>query len=109
MVESEHEYRIFGAMYVILGLGLSFYFFFMTPGPQLFSSIWFVIGGEGDFLVLFLLFFGWFGSSVLVIFGFVLLVRDVLWLVRVSGVLCIFLLLCYLFVLYYPFWVVFFP
>ena len=109
MGESEHEYRIFGALYVILGLGLSFYFMFTMPGPQLLSANWFVTYGEGYLLVWFILFFGWLGSFVLIIFGLVLLVRDVLLLVLVSGVLCVFLLLCYLFVLYYPFWVFFFP
>ncbi|MBY9017171.1 MAG: hypothetical protein KGD68_15895 [Candidatus Lokiarchaeota archaeon] len=109
MAESEHEYRIFGAMYVILGFGLNFYFMFMMPGVQLLSASWFVTYGEGYLLVWFILFFGWLGSFVLIIFGFFLLVRDVLWVVRVSGALCLFLFICYFFVLYSSFWVVFFP
>ena len=97
-----NEYRLYGVLYVFLGFWFNFNFFFMMPGPQLSRPNWFVIRNEYYLLVFLIIFIGWLGSFVLSLFGVILLVRGGMRVARVSGGLYVFLLICYVFVLYYP-------
>ena len=100
MGESKHEYRLFGVMYVILGLCFFFFFSYITIDFQLSSHIW-RIGPFGiSFPVFILSMVALYGSLILVLFGFILLVRCGVWVARFSSILCIFLLFCYLLVIY---------
>ena len=107
MGENKNEYRIFGAMYVTLGLWFCFFFSYITIDFQLSSRIW-RIGPLGiSFPVFIFSMVALYGSLILVLFGFILLVRGFVWVARFGGILFIFLLLCYLMVMYYPIIVVF--
>ena len=57
---------------------------------------------EAVYLVNVVFIIGGHDSLVLVIFGLVLAVRGGVWLARVSVVLCVHVLLCYLFAMLYP-------
>ena len=102
MGAGKNEYRTFGVAYVILGVGLSFYFSASFTDIHLLTSVWRIFPPESYFLVSILLLFTFFGSLALVVFGVSLVVRGVVWVVWVSSVLCMFLLGCYFFVLYSP-------
>ena len=97
-----NEYRTFGALYVILGSGLFLYF----------SASFFNAHVLSDFLDIA---YYWprslrvgfslvteYGSLVLGVLGLILVVRGVKWIFWISSVLCVFLLLCYFFILFYP-------
>ena len=106
MGENKNEYRIFGAMYVTLGLFFFFFFSYITTDIQLSSRVW-QIGPLGISFPLFIFsFVALYGSMILVLFGFILLVRCFVWIARFGGILCVYSLLCYLLVLYYPFMLV---
>ena len=98
----ENEYRVFGVVYVILGLWFCFFFSYITIDIQLSSYTW-RFGPFGlSFPVFIVSMVALYGSMILVLFGFILLVNDGVWIARVSSILCIFLLFCYLFAMYYP-------
>ena len=100
MGERKNEYRLFGVMYVILGLWFCVFFSYITIDFQLSSYTW-RIGPFGiSFPVFILSMVALYGSMILVLFGFILLVRCGVWVARVSSILCIFLLFCYLLVIY---------
>ncbi len=104
--ESEHEYRIFGAIYVILGVWLGIYFLLnRVVRVMLFSGlISGRMGGYLGFILLFVMVLAMVvGSFVLALFGVVLVVRGGVWVARVSVVLGIFLLVCYFGVMFFPF------
>ena len=107
MDESKNEYRTFGVVYVIIGIFFFFYFSFAFTDIQLLGSVWRFFPLESYFLVSFLFMFTFFGSLALVVFGFILVVSDVVWVARVSGVLFVILLGCFLLVLYYPIIIIF--
>ena len=103
MGENKNEYRIFGAMYVTLGLWFCFFFSYITTDIHLSSSVWQFGPSRLSFPVFIFSFVALYGSLLLVFFGFILLVRDFVWVARFGGILCVYSLLCYLLVLYYPF------
>src|SRR5665648_759789 len=97
------SFSCIGGLYVILGAVFWFFFIFSTP-ISLTLSISLAVGPSLPFLVWAVLcLVGFCGSLFLVVFGFILFVRGVLWVVRVSGALCLFLFICYFFVLYSSF------
>lgn len=102
MGAGKNEYRTFGGAYVILGVWLFFYSSLTFSDIHLLTSVWRIFPRESYFLVSFLYLFTFFGSLALVVFGVILVVHGVIWLVWVSSVLCIVLLGCYFLVLYYP-------
>ncbi len=104
--EDKNEYRLLGAVYLILGLWFGLYFLLnRVVSVMLFSGlIWGPMGGYFGFILLFVLVLSMVvGSFVLSLFGVVLLVRGGVWVARVSGVLGIILLFCYFGVMIYPF------
>ena len=107
MDESKNEYRIFGVVYVIIGIWFFIYFSFTFTDIQLLGSVWRFFPVESYFLLSFLSMFTFFGSLSLVLFGFILVVSDVLWVARVSSVLFVILLGCFFLVLYYPIIIIF--
>jgi len=93
---------MFGVLYVILGLWFCFFFSYITIDIQLTSGIW-RFGPYGISFPLFILsMVSLYGSLILVLFGLILLLRGFVWVACVSSIMFIFLLLCYLMVLYYP-------
>jgi len=99
----ENEYRIFGAMYVTLGLFFCFFFSYITTDIHLTSSVWQFGPSRLSFPLFIFSIVALYGSLLLVLFGFILLVRGFVWVARFGGILCVNSLLCYLLVLYYPF------
>ena len=105
----ESEYRTLGSVYVMLGVWFSVYFLLnRAVSVTLFDSRFLGLLGENvGILLLFLLFLSMVvGSFVLLLFGFVLVVRDGVWIARVSGFLFVFLLLSYIIILVLSFTVV---
>ena len=105
MGESENEYRTLGAVYVILGCCFGVYFL-LNPGIRrvLFGYWLSVPSGAylGFILISVFVFVMVIIPFVLVLFGIVLMVRSDVWVARVSGILCIFSLICYVGVMIYP-------
>ena len=84
-------------MYVFSGIWLCVYFL-LDPGVRIILSGSWILDHE-EFCSLHLVFVialvMVLGSLVLALFGLVLVVRGGVWVARVSGVLCFFLLFCY--------------
>jgi hypothetical protein len=100
---------MFGAAYVILGIWFSVYFL-LNEGIRFFLFDSRFLGHMGTIGGLFLIFVivlvMVIGSLVLALFGLVLIVHGGVWVARVSGVLCFFLVICYLGVMLYPFMII---
>ena len=104
MSEGKNNFKIFGVVYIVLGLW--FNFFFLASFSQLgVASGMMAFLPHGLSLAVFTV--AWIGSWILVVFGSVLVGSDVVWVWWVSGVLFVFLLGCIFLILYYPLIVVF--
>jgi len=99
---------MFGVLYVIFGIFFSVYFLLNTGIRRTLFNTWILVppGAFWVFLLIFIIVLVMVvGSFVLVAFGFVLVFRGGVWVARLSGVLCVFLLICYLGVMISPFMV----
>lgn len=100
-IMGEKEDLKFGWVYVIFGI-LCFIYFLLNMGYRftlLDSWIIVTLWGPLGFFELFVIFFVMVVSSfVLVVLGLVLLDHSGLWLARLSGVLCGFLIICFIYV-----------
>jgi hypothetical protein len=105
MGASKSNFRTFGVVYIVLGLWSFFYFTAIFLEGSLASSVWdFVPRGIRGAYILpsVILIVSQLSSVVLTSFGFVLMVRGIVWVFHGSIVLSSLLLVCYLFVLFYP-------
>jgi len=105
MGASKSNFRTFGVVYIVLGLWSFFYFNAIFLEGNLLSSVWDFVprGLRGAYILPSVIFIVSFSSSVvLTFFGLVLIVRGIVWVFYISVVLSSLLLVCYLFVLFYP-------
>ena len=103
-IESEraHKYRVYGAVYVILGFWIFFYFSLMGLGNLGFLKFWRFVSGDAWLVVVVLYYLVWYSSLVLVVLGAFLLSGDYVLVAEFSVVLSAFLLLGYFTVMFYP-------
>jgi len=101
-IERGHKYRLYGAVYVIFGLWIFFYFSWTNLGNFGNINFWRFVSSDAWDVVGVLYCFVLFFSFVLVVFGVFLLDGDYLVVARVSVVLAVFLLLSYLVAMFYP-------
>jgi len=108
-IMSEKEDLNFGWVYVILGILFCTYFLINMGIRFAYFDSWVIVSPWGylGFFEFFVIFFVMvLFSLVLVVFGLVLVAHGEVWVARLSGVLCVFLLICYLGVMIYPFIIV---
>ena len=105
----EKEDLKFGWVYVIFGILFCIYFLLNMGYRFMLFDRWLIVSPWGylgffEFFLIFVVMVG--GSLVLVVFGFVLVFRGGVSVARLSGVLCGFLIICFLGVMLYPFAIV---
>ena len=101
-IERGHKYRLYGAVYIIFGLWIFFYFSWTNLGNLGNINFWRFVSSDAWDVVGVLYYLVLCCSFVLVVFGVFLLDGDYLVVARASLVLSVFLLLSYLVAMFYP-------